>query len=203
MDKKFWHYIWTSRIRPIKVWYLVALTALSGVICLLSLRNNNQTMGHLRDTVYAADKEDGDVTKALQELQMFVTSHMNTNLAEDNSAVYPPVQLKYTYQRLQEDAKAAAAESNSALYTEAQAYCEAQNSTDFSGRNRVPCIEQYVSSHGGAQPKAIPDSMYKFDFASPRWSPDLAGWSLVFTILLAITTLLRVAIGFALQRFTK
>lgn len=203
MDKKFWHYIWTSRIRPIKIWYLVVLTALSGVICLLALRNNNQTMGHLRDTVYAADKDDGDVTKALQELQMFVTSHMNTNLAEDNSSVYPPVQLKYTYQRLQEDAKAAAAESNSALYTEAQAYCEAQNSTDFSGRNRVPCIEQYVSSHGGAQPKAIPDSMYKFDFASPRWSPDLAGWSLVFTILLAILTLLRVGIGFVLKRFTK
>lgn len=203
MDKKYWHHIWTARIRPIKVWYLITLTLLSGVVCLLALRDNNQTMGKLRDTVYAADKEDGDVTKALQDLQAFVTTHMNTSLTAGNTSVYPPVQLKYTYQRLQDAAKAAAAESNAALYTQAQAYCEAQNSTDFSGRNRVPCIEQYVSSHGGAQPATIPDGMYKFNFASPTWSPDLAGWSLAFASIFAILTLLRIAVGLILSRFTK
>jgi hypothetical protein len=71
------------------------------------------------------------------------------------------------------------------LYTDAQHYCEQQDSVDFSGHNRVPCIEQYVQAHGGGQAPAsnIPDALYKFDFVSPQWSPDLAGWSLVAAIL--------------------
>lgn len=205
MDKKFWHYIWTSRIRPIKVWYLVALTLVSGLVCVIALRQNNQTMGKLREAVYAADKDGDDqqIMKSLQDLQKFVTTHMNTSLTAGNSSVYPPVQLKYTYERLQEAANEAAAGANTQLYTEAQAYCEQQNSTDFSGRNRVPCITQYVTDHGGSKPASIPDSMYKFNFASPRWSPDLAGWCLVLTIIFGILSLLRIAVGLILVRFTK
>lgn len=203
MDKKYWHHIWTTRVRPIKIWYLLALTAISCFVCVVALRNNNQTMGRLREEVYSADKNNNDVAKKLQELQLYVTSHMNTSLTAGNTSVYPPVQLKYTYQRLQDIEKEKAASANSALYSEAQAYCEAQNSSDFSGRNRVPCIEQYVTERGGAKPASIPDSMYKFNFASPRWSPDLAGWSLVVTVLLAALTLLRVLAGWALKRLTK
>jgi len=203
MDKKYWHHIWTTRIRPIKVWYLLALTLISGFICITALRNNNQTMGRLREEVYSADKNNNEVAKKLQELQLYVTSHMNTSLTAGNSSVYPPIQLKYTYQRLQDAEKQKAASSNSQLYSEAQSYCEQQNSTDFSGRNRVPCIEKYVTDHGGAQPASIPDGMYKFNFTSPSWSPDLAGWSLVFSILLAILLVLRLALGVVFTRFIK
>jgi len=203
MDKKYWHHIWTTRIRPIKVWYLLALTLVSALICVIALRNNNQTMGHLREEVYTADKNNTDVAKKLQELQMYVTSHMNTSLTAGDSSVYPPIQLKYTYERLQDAEKQKAAAGNSQLYSEAQAYCEQQNSSDFSGRNRVPCIEKYVTDRGGAKPATIPDSMYKFNFTSPSWSPDLAGWSLVLTVILAVLLALRIVVGFILVRFTK
>lgn len=160
-------------------------------------------MGQLRQEVYNADKNNGDVVAALQKLQQHVTTHMNTNLVDGDDAVYPPIQLQYTYQRLQEEAKQKAATANASLYSEAQAYCEVANSTDFSGRNRVPCIQQYVLENGGEKPAAIPDSVYKFSFASPSWSFDLAGVSIVVTVLFAVLTIVRFVLGLILKRFTK
>jgi hypothetical protein len=46
----------------------------------------------------------------------------------------------------------------------------------------VPCIEQYVETHDTQLP-TIPTTLYEFDFVSPRWSPDLAGWSMVAAAL--------------------
>src|SRR5882672_6568113 len=147
MNKHFWHHIWATRIRPVKVWYLVTLFLLCSVICVMALRQNNQQMGTLRDAVYVADENKGDVVAALQNLQAYVGAHMNTSLTA-GSSVYPPIQLKFTYERLQSDANTKYNQANAAVYTEAQKYCEQQNSTDFSGRNRVPCIESYVAAHG-------------------------------------------------------
>lgn len=192
MNKRKLHHVWT-KFRAIKPWYFLVVALISGVVCVLALRSNNQQMIKLRDAVYAADKAGGDVQGALKNLQAYVTHHMNTNLNAGKTSVYPPIQLKYTYERLQRQADPA----NSKLYSEAQAFCEGQNSSDFSGRNRVPCIEQYVQSHGGTQAPAtnIPDALYKFAFVTPKWSPDLAGWSLLVFILssslFVITLLLR------------
>jgi preprotein translocase subunit SecF len=155
---------------------------------ILALRNNNLRMVHLKEAVYAADKNGGDTAKALQNLQHYVTGHMNTKLATGSDTVYPPIQLKYTYDRLVTAESERLATTNQQLYNDAQKYCESQNSSDFSGRNRVPCIQQYVKDHG--QPlKTVPDSLYKFDFVSPVWSPDLAGWSVIATVISGLTLL--------------
>jgi preprotein translocase subunit SecF len=42
-----------------------------------------------------------------------------------------------------------------------------------------------VTDHG-AKPANIPQGLYQFDFVSPTWSPELAGWSLVATIIFLI-----------------
>jgi hypothetical protein len=79
---------------------------------------------------------------------------------------------------------------------------EQQNSTDFSGRNRVPCIEQYVQTHDTTlQP--VPDALYKFSFASPRWSPDLAGWSMVLAILFGLLFIVTFGIERLFRRYTR
>jgi len=104
-------------------------------------------MIRLRDAVYSADKTNADTKQPLKNLQNYVTAHMNTNLSSGPNAPYPPIQLKYTYERLVKSNGTAVADANNKIYSEAQKYCEQQNSTDFSGRNRVPCIEQYVNSH--------------------------------------------------------
>ena len=188
MNKRHLHHYW-RKFRVLKPWYFLLVATIFGVISIVALRGNYQHMTVLRDTVYSADKDNGDVAKALNELRSYVYTHMNTNLATSDG-VYPPIQLKYTYDRLVTAESARVAAANTQLYTQAQAYCQQQNSTDFSGRNRVPCISQYVSSHG-AKPQAVPDALYKFNFASPRWSPDLAGWSIVITLVsLSLATVL-------------
>jgi len=202
MDKKLLHYLWTSKIRPVKIWYLLVIFLVSAAVAVFALRQNNLTMITLRDQVYAADKNNQDVEAALQKLRAYVYGHMNTKLASGDDAVYPPIQLKYTYERLQNAAQTQAQQNNSQTYNAAQQYCEQQDSTDFSGRNRVPCVEKYVSEHGVRVAK-IPDAMYKFDFVSPSWSPDIAGFSVAIAVVALILLILRVGLGYVLKRYTK
>ena len=199
MNKRQLHHTWTW-FRHIKPWYFLLAAVLCGLVSVGALRSNNQTMADLRQAVYTADKEGKDVQTPLNELQAYVTAHMNTSLSSGNTAVYPPIQLQYTYQRLVES-EAKKLQGSNDLYTEAQAYCQTQNPTDFSGRNRVPCIEQYVQQRGAgaATVKTIPASLYQFDFVSPQWSPDVAGWSLVATVLFALLAVIK----FAVDRYIK
>jgi len=183
-------------LRPVSYWYFVALFAMSGTIAVLALRQNNLTALRLRDKVLQADKDNGDVEAALRELRTYTYGHMNARLSSD-TGIYPPIQLKYRYERLvQAEQQRAAAGASQDVYNEAQRDCEARFPQGLYGANRIPCIQQYIDSHGGAQPtqpKPIPDALYKFDFVSPRWSPDLAGWSLVVSGLALVLLILRVA----------
>jgi len=180
MNKRHLHHVRT-KLRLIKPWYFLGLAIISATICVFALRANNQHMVELRDAVYAADKEGSGVQTSLENLQAYVTRHMNTDLSTGTS-VYPPIQLKYTYDRLVRERANRLANSNDQLYTKAQRYCEQQNPTGFSGRGRVACIERYVETHAtAAQLPPIPDALYKFSFSSPTWSSDLAGWSLLVT----------------------
>lgn len=180
MNKRHLHHVWRfyRRIRP---WYFVVAVVIFGAISLVSLRHNNEHMVKLRDAVYAADKNGGDVEAALKDLRQYIYAHMNTSLASGPNAVHPPIQLKYTYERLQQ-AQQAAIGQGSALYTQAQAYCEGQT---VIGSEVISCIQEYISTHGG-QLGVVPDGLYKFDFTSAKWSPDLAGWSLVLAALAAL-----------------
>jgi len=157
---------------------LLALFLVSGVVCVFALRHNNETMIGLRSQVYAADKSGQGVEPALDKLRAYVYAHMNTSLSSGGNTIRPPIQLKYTYDRLATAAEQQA--NNSGLYTSAENYCQAQipASVSISGRGRIGCVQDYITSHGGQQPAAIPAALYEFDFLSPTWSPDLAGWTL-------------------------
>ncbi|HTH72160.1 MAG TPA: hypothetical protein VL737_02245 [Candidatus Pristimantibacillus sp.] len=201
MNKRYLHYLWT-RIRPIKTWYLFAAFLVCGLLTVGALRANYAGMVRLRSAVFAADKSGNNTQKALQDLRSYVGSHMNTDLY-NGKGVYPPIQLKFTYDRLVKAEQDTVDAANSSIYTDAQKYCETVDPNSFYGRDRVPCIEQYIKSKGTQTAKAIPDALYKFDFFSPRWSPDLAGWLLVLSIALLALTVLRFALGRLLQSITK
>ncbi len=179
MNKRKLHHILVV-IRPISHWYFVIVFALGASAAAIALRQNNLTAIQLRDKVFQADKENGDTEAALQELREFTYRHMNTNLASD-TGIYPPIQLKYTYERLIAAEQKRVEGDNQDVYNQAQQYCEANFPQGLSGGNRLPCIKQYIDEHGApdAKPRTIPDDLYKFDFVAPTWSPDLAGWSLV------------------------
>lgn len=187
--------------RKIPLWTTFALSALLFLIATFSLRANNQNMVHLRQAVFDADKQNGDVETALRDLRQYVYTHMNTDLASGDNAIKPPIQLKYRYDRLVEAELAKNNRSND-LYNDAQTYCEAHIKA-FLGRDKLTCVRQYLDEHSGDSKTAeinIPDDLYKFDFVSPRWSPDLAGWSLVCAIAVLFLSLIRLFIDRSIQR---
>lgn len=191
-----------SSFGSIKPWYLLALTAISAIVCLSALRANNDHMNYLRNQVYAADKSGVNIEPSLENLARYVTSNMNTNLSSGTNSIYPPIQLTNTYNRVTSSQTAAIEQQNSSLYTEAEDYCQQAVPEGFSGRYRIPCIEQYVTTHGlkGAN---IPVSLYEFDFISPTWSPDLAGWSMLAAIVLAVLTVISSVFHYRHRRDNK
>jgi len=172
--------IWNKILNIKPYYYFIALIILI-VICVLSLRSNNQNMGILREKVFASDQNGANVPESLNNLRSYVNSHMNTSLSSGGTSVYPPIQLEYTYQRLV-SAQANSGESEASIYNNAQVYCQSLNSTSFSGRTRVPCVQAYITSHGK---EPIPTGLFQFNFQSPGLSPDLAGWSMVAAIFVA------------------
>lgn len=174
--------------KVLKPQYFLAVALVSGVVCVFALRANNEHMLVLKQAVYQADKSGDGVQQALQNLQAYVTTHMNTDLAASNTSVYPPIQLAATYDRLVQAQGARLQQENSQIYTQAQDYCE-KTYPAATLHTRVVCTEDYAANHGMKAATPIPDSLYKFDFVSPRWSSDLAGWSLLATVTLAIVTL--------------
>lgn len=161
------------------------------IICVLALRHNNQTMVKLRQAVYTADKNNGDVNTALNNLRAYVYSHMNTDLSSGGNNIKPPIQLKYTYERLYSAQLNQVQAANQGLYTDAENYCQSINHAYF-GTTRVPCVQNYVINHGLKQADInIPAGLYEFDFVSPAWSPDLAGFSLAATLMLAAAFIIR------------
>jgi hypothetical protein len=160
----------------VKSWQLVLLLVV-GVLCTgFLLRQNNLRMVALRDAVVAADKNGADVTGALERLNYHVFHHMNTKIVR-------PVELVNTYNR-QAQAVIEAANKNSGrdVYAEATAACE---------RRGIPlasiaqCAAEYaVTNNPGVGPQQIvlPDkNRFIYSFASPLWTPDLAGFSLLLT----------------------
>lgn len=177
MDKKFFKHLYKTT-RHVNMFFFLAVAIVSGVICVMSLRNNNVTALQLRDKVNQVDKDNGDVEKALRDLRTYMYGHMNTSLSTGPNAIKPPIQLKYRYERLLQAQQDKVSVENAKIYSEAQTECEKQFPKGLSGSGRIPCVTQYITSHGISQ-DPIEDSVYKFDFVSPMWSPDLAGWSLI------------------------
>ena len=154
---------------------------ISGVVCVAALRDNNQTMSQLRTAVYTADRDNGDVNTALNNLSGFVFSHMNTSL-DSGSNIRPPIQLKYTYQRLYDAQYNQLQAENQKIYSDAKNACPGLNNGYDAAR--IACVQNYAVNHGvsGANVN-IPAGLYEFDFVSPTWSPDLAGWGLVVSVI--------------------
>lgn len=196
IDKRHLHHVW-RKLRPINSWVFLGLALAFGIISIYAMRQNNLTAIRLRDTVIEADKQNADVEKPLRALREHVYSHMNADLST-GTGLQQPVQLKYRYDRLVAAEKARVEAANGNIYTQAQAECERQVPAGASGGGRIACIEQYVSNNGVAE-NPIPDALYKFDFVSPRWSPDVAGISL----FLSAAFFLLFVVRFTLERWLK
>lgn len=179
------------KLRPINYWYFLIGFLVFGVLGLQAFRQNNLKMIELREAVFQADEQNGDVETALRQLREHVHAHMNTALTSGDTAIYPPIQLKHHYERLLAAETDRVSQANGNIYTDAQADCERRFPGGFSGSNRLPCIEEYLVSHGGVKAQPVPKELYQFDFVAAKWSFDRAGWSFILCGLFGLLFVLR------------
>jgi len=183
----------------VRVLIFGALSIVFAILSVVGLVNNGNGAVERYNTLISVDKAGGDVGTALNDLRSFIYSHMNTEIGGTNS-IYPPIQLSGTYSRLIKLEEARVNSANDNLYSEAQGYCEKNSSQGFSGRNRLDCINKYIDDNG-AKSVTIDDSFYKYDFVAPRWSPDLAGLSLLALILTGSITIFNLLMYFRTKHF--
>ena len=183
-------------ISRLRTWQLLVLLLMMTLVSATLLRLNNLGMVERRAAVISAD-EKGDraaIKTAIVDLQAYISQHMNTSLT---GGLY----LAKTYER-DRDAALSAAESTtnpaSAIYQQASIECRARfHGGVASFRNDyVQCVVEKV---GSLSPQADPTAglklpkadAYRISFASPVWTPDIAGLSVLVCALLILTIIVR------------
>ena len=160
----------------------------SSVGAAYELRQNNLHMLKLRQEVLDADTKLGDVKTPLVRLQSFVTTHMNTELPQLGSQ--PAIQLKATYEHLVQLERDRVSSERQRITSEATAYCE-ENIHGYLS-TRAACVADYTATRQVIEAQVQSD-LYKYNFASPSWSPDAAGGLIVVAVVLAVTFVLQCA----------
>lgn len=187
------------KIRGLSYWYFLAGFVVFGSLFVYQYRQNNIRMIELRNAVFKADETNTDLEKSLRELRSFVYSHMNTNLTSSSTAIKPPIQLKFQYERLVAAEQTRVDQATAKLRQEATIICEQRFPVTVNVTGREPCI-QGILEESGVTKQPIPKELYQFDFLSPRWSPDLAGWSLVLTVFFGLLFMTRYSLELWLRR---
>lgn len=198
-SKRYLHHLW-SKLRPISHWYFLVAAILCAVIAVGALRQNNLRMVELRQAVTVADESGEGVDVALNELREHVYAHMNTDLTSGGNAIYPPIQLKNTYERLTQDERDRVAAINKKVSADAVRICEARYPAGQLRNGRVQCVQKYITENSVQENfDDVPKELYQFAFVSPAWSPDLAGFSLLAAIVFFLFFVLRLGLGLWLK----
>ena len=167
-----------KNLQRVRTWQLLLLLILAGFIAATFLRLNNIGMVQRRSAVLAADKkgDEAAIATRLYDLQRYTSSHMNAN----TGPFYLENQYKRDAQKLVDAAKGDGS-ANGNINVKAEAVCKPQY-TVWSPAY-VQCftdeLAKYPPSPDPVQNVTLPSTeLYRHDFASARWSPDFAGWSL-------------------------
>ncbi|OYX42375.1 hypothetical protein B7Y94_03590 [Candidatus Saccharibacteria bacterium 32-49-12] len=187
-----------KRIERVKTWQLVILLIMAGFVAATFLRLNNIGMIERRDAVIAADKagDRAQLERRLYDLQRYVAAHMNTDPGR--------IALDNTYQRDNERLKQQFLEQsesnpNGNVYKLAAEVCDPIGRAQgwrWPDPRYTACINTELEKYpAGDQLKhqfsPLPTEPYYHTFASPTWSPDFAGWSLVVCGVIVVMICLR------------
>lgn len=179
------------RLQRVKTWQLLILLVIGGFLMATFLRLNNIGMIQRRDAVLAADKEgrDADAATRMYDLQRYVAAHMNASTGQFD--------LQGQYQRdLQQAIETATSSSNP--YGNINAQAEAVCRPRFAAWSPayVQCFTEELAKYPPAPDPgsnaALPSpALYRHSFASPLWSPDFAGFSVLVFLAIALIIILR------------
>lgn len=187
------------RLKHIKSRYLLIAAIFFLVLGIFGMRQNYSRMVELRTAVFVADEQNTDVETPLRDLRQFVHSHMNTNLSSGNAAITPPIQLKYRYERLVAAEADRVKVVNDGVKRKGEEVCAAQYPEATRNSPRVACVAEYLRVNS-VQETSVPAELYKFDFVSPTWSPDLAGISLLLSLICFSALIAKATLSFGYKR---
>lgn len=187
-----------KKLQAVKTWQLLIILVLLSFVAATFLRINNTGMIARRDAVLAADKsaDAAAIEARLHELQVYSSTHMNA----DTGRLY----LQEQYNR---DVQKAVAESSSqsSVSADANAQAEAVCHPQYSGWSTayMNCFLNELAKYPTAEALPEPDlpspSLYLYSFASPIWSPDFAGWTVLACLAVACIIIARL-IGLGVLR---
>lgn len=188
---------WVERV---KTWQLVVLLVLMMFIAATFLRLNNVGMVQRREAVFAADKSglQEDMQQRLYDLQRYAASHMNA----DTGDIYLDKQYNRDVEKIVQDAQ-----NNNLTHNDILKKADDACKPHFSGYTQgyVQCVAneqaKYPSGNELDDHVQFPNpALYKHSFASPRWSPDFAGYSVLLCGIMMLLIVLRLLFA-ALLRY--
>lgn len=180
-----------KRLQQVHTWQLFVVLFIAAFVAATFLRLNNIGMVQRRDAVLAADKS-GDSTTTinrLYDLQRYTAAHMNAN----TSGFY----LEDQYKRdVGKSVSQASGDNNP--YGNINATVDRLCRSRFSSYSQawVQCFAEELAKYPPApnpSDKAnLPSTdLYRYNFASPYWSPDFAGWSVVVCVVIVLMIFIR------------
>lgn len=180
-----------KQLQRVHTWQLVVLLILVGFVAATFLRLNSIGMSERRDAVLAADKagDDTALEERLYDLQRFSAAHMNTPTG--------PLYLQGKYNRdYQQAATQASADSSPSgnVSAQADAVCKPQYSSWSLAY--VQCFADELakfppSSDPAQKITPPPTALYRHEFASPAWSADFAGWTVLAGVVIMLMIVVR------------
>jgi hypothetical protein len=184
MNKRSLHHTLVV-LRQLQVKHLAILLIVLIVLSVFFLRQNNLHMIELRNLVAQADEQNRDIPKAVTDLRNYIASHMNTGMGDRG------IYLEHSYRRAYEAAVSRATSGSTAgatIYRQADQDCQSAFPKASAFSAYVQCMTDKVAATGIAGGPVTPPSsdLYRFNFISPAWSPDVAGFTLLAAVLLAV-----------------
>ena len=185
-----------KKLNTLKTWQLVIVLILVLFAVATAIRLSNVGMAQRREGVYSAD-EAGDeavIYQRLLTLREYSSSHMNANTGLFS--------LRHQYdidsQKALEEAQKRSEHDespNGNIYKKAADICDPQ----FPGYSQayLQCfmneLDKYPSS-GDINDSVIlpPPELYQYNFASPIWTPDLAGWTALTAVIISVVIITKI-----------
>ena len=203
-----------SFLKSIKTWQLILILIPLLFIEATLLRFDHIKMTELKSAVLAADKEGNDerISDTLNALRDFTFSHTVINITEKNGENLitfgtGPFYLEQQYLRktaaILEQAEGTIDDSNpnGNVYSAAMSICQPKaqlNGWAWNNPEYLNCylteINKYPTSERieDSIVVSLPDTnLYRYNFASPIWTPTLSGFVAIFCLILILIIIVR------------
>ncbi|MBQ3309097.1 hypothetical protein IJG78_00280 [Candidatus Saccharibacteria bacterium] len=202
----------------IRTWQLLIVLILLLFIYATLLRFDHIKMTDLKAEVSAADSANNDeeIASSIKRLQEFVRSHTVINVIEKNGESVitfgtGPIYLEHQYERKAEEALTRAEEQgrtdenpNGNVFAKAMEVCRPlaiQNGWAWNSQGYLDCMTGEIAKYPTTESiedtfmATLPSTaLFRYDFASPIWTPTLSGFVAIVCAVLLIVIIVRVII---------